>query len=307
MPDPVPGESAEDGERRPAIHEGEISLGAAINRGIGPPSGLLTARVARYPGCQQLVLWLPRPGHAGYGELTVRERANGVRERAPVTSRLSGSVQILFDTLAWPPGEYDIEVAHRDGWRHSIAVRKWPPGLMGNTAGAVDGGQIAAGAVAADSEAADADAAEVRAPIVYRDGFGQVLPDADLELREHALAALARRFARRLRYEGSLRAGVIVYEEGDVRIRFAQEMADGAGRFTIELPDAGQWEGVTGALLSDRDDIVSFVAQRVQREQAGGWRYEITPRAINFYQEAPGRSATACCAPTLAPNSGPSS
>ena len=296
MPEPVPVESAEDRECHANVHEGEITLGEATNRGIGPQPGLLAARFARYPGCQQLVVWLPRPGHSGYGELTVREHGGAVHERSPVTSRLSGSVQILFDTLAWPPGEYDIEVAHQDGWSHAITLRKWPPDSTGHPGGAQEGvparagaggakalDAMAVGANAADDRAADVKTVPASPPIIYYDGFGKIVPDVDLELREQALAALARRFARRLRYEGNFRAGAIVYEDGDVQIRFANEMAGGACRFSIELPDEGRWEAVTGAPLADRDDIVSFVARRVQHEQAGSWRYEITPRAINFY------------------------
>jgi hypothetical protein len=78
-------------------------VGDATNSGGETRSGLLVARFVRYPGCQQLVVWLPQPGHTGYLELVVHQRDRGVRERAPVVSRLSGSVQILFDTLAGRP------------------------------------------------------------------------------------------------------------------------------------------------------------------------------------------------------------
>ncbi|MBP6813495.1 MAG: hypothetical protein KA169_01315 [Burkholderiaceae bacterium] len=279
MSDPMPGAPAE-----PSVdHEGEITLGDATNSGSGALSGLLVARFVRYPGCQQLVVWLPQPGHTGYLELLVHQLGRGVCERAPVSSRLSGSVQILFDTLSWPPGEYRIDVTHAQGGCHSIALRKWPPGAAQHLNGSIV------------PPAPPAPVGPDPRPIVYRDGFGRVVPDADLVLRQQALAALTRRFLRRLRYEGTFRAGAIVYEDGESLIRFAHEMGSGACRLRIRIPAAAHWQSATGTALTERDDIVAFVAECVHREQTGGWRYEITPEAILFY------------GPTVAPNSGPSS
>ena len=268
-------------------HEGDITVGDATNSGGETRSGLLVARFVRYPGCQQLVVWLPQPGHTGYLELVVHQRDRGVRERAPVVSRLSGSVQILFDTLAWPPGDYRIDVSHAQGWCHSLALRKWPPGVAQPMNGPI--------AAVAPEPGLIAPVAPEPEPIVYRDGFGQVVPDADLVLRRQVLAALKRRFLRRLRYEGTFRAGAIVYEDGESQIRFAHEMGRGACRLRVRIPAAAHWQSATGTPLAERDDIVAFVAECVQREQAGGWRYEIAPEAIDFY------------GPTVAPNSGPSS
>jgi len=279
MSDPMPGAPAE-----PSVdHEGEITLGDATNSGSGALSGLLVARFVRYPGCQQLVVWLPQPGHTGYLELLVHQLGRGVCERAPVSSRLSGSVQILFDTLSWPPGEYRIDVTHAQGGCHSIALRKWPPGAAQHLNGSIVPPSPPA-PVAPDPR-----------PIVYRDGFGRVVPDADLVLRQQALAALTRRFLRRLRYEGTFRAGAIVYEDGESQIRFAHEMGSGTCRLRIRIPAVAHWQSATGTPLADRDAIVAFVADCVQREQASGWRYEIAPEAILFY------------GPSVAPNSGPSS
>jgi len=124
-----------------------------------------------------------------------------------------------------------------------------------------------------------------RGPIVYRDGFGNVIPDTDLELRGQAQRDIARMFERRLEYEGNFRAGTIIFIEGDARIRFAHEMTGGAMAFTIEVPSPEHWEGFTKTPLARRDEIVAFVAERVRIEKANSWRYEITDESIDYYED----------------------
>ena len=64
---------------------------------------------------------------------------------------------------------------------------------------------------------------------------------------------------------------------------FENELCGGAVHATIYIPSAAHWEEATGAPLSLRDEIVAFVAERVQQEKAGAWRYRITPTSIDFY------------------------
>jgi hypothetical protein len=120
-------------------------------------------------------------------------------------------------------------------------------------------------------------------PIIYRDGAGNILPNEEQLLREKAAKDLAARFSRRLEYEGNFRAGTIIYVEGELRIRFYHEMGGGECKFYIDIPTAEKWEAQTGAPLSRREEILTFVAQTVQREQASSWRYEIGEREIGFY------------------------
>ena len=122
-----------------------------------------------------------------------------------------------------------------------------------------------------------------RGPIVYRDGFGNIVPDLDLEMREGVRRKLVSTFGRRLEYEGNFRAGTIIYIDGDTRIRFYHEMCGGEMKFSIDVPVVAHWQDATGTPLSQRDDIIAFVAQRVKQEQASSWRYEITANSIDFY------------------------
>ena len=88
-------------------YEGHVVIVGIRNLDAPEGAGLLTLHFVHYPGSQQLTLWLPQSGYQSYGELSVM-RGETVIERGPVRDRLNGSVQILFATLAWPPGDYTI-------------------------------------------------------------------------------------------------------------------------------------------------------------------------------------------------------
>lgn len=246
-------------------HEGHVVIGDIRTSDGGAEAGLPVLRFVHYPGSQQLILWLPKPAHEGYGDLSVTRDGADI-ERGPVSSRMNGSVQILFATLDWPPGGYLIAITHKDGWRHEVELRKLEPGVA----------PPAPEPVASVEEAP-------RGPIVYRDGFGNVIPDLDLEMRAAAGNALARKLSRRVDYEGTYRAGTIIYVDGDVRIAFPHEMCGGSIKFSIETPSAAHWEAATGAPQSSRDEIIMFVAERVKQERASSWSYRITGNSIDFY------------------------
>ena len=145
---------------------------------LGTPDegGLLVARFARYPGSQQLQVWLPRPGREGYTRLQVNHETGRVLEQGRVSDRLSGSVQMMFDTLGWPPGDLELLIEHERGGAHRLKMHKF------------DGEQPPSEPVPPPPPS--------DVPIVYRDGFGRIIPDADLELRARALATLVAEWPR---------------------------------------------------------------------------------------------------------------
>lgn len=254
------------GDVEPETYEGQIAIGD-----IRTPDGPVdlkppTVKFVHYPGSQQLILWLPKPVHEGYDELSVTHDGRDI-ERAPVSSRINGSVQILFATLDWPPGDYRIAITHKDGWRHVVELKKYEADV--------------APPASPPEPAAEPPS---RGPIVYRDGWGNVIPDVDLEMRAQAQRDIARTFGRRLEYEGNYRAGTIIYVDGDKRISFAHEMGGGDVKFSIELPSAEHWEGFTRTPLSERDEIVAFIAERVRIEKANSWRYVIGDESIDYYE-----------------------
>ncbi|HAY06938.1 MAG TPA: hypothetical protein PKV67_08685 [Hyphomonas sp.] len=245
-------------------HEGEILLEDPVNRSAPPGLGVLTAKYVRYPGSQQLVLWLPQDGHAGYRSFRILGPAGDPVEEVEMANRLNGRVQILIDTYPWPPGSYLVTITHQEGWRHELRLRKLAEGE------------------ALPKPPPPPEPEPSKGPIVYRDGAGHILPNLDLEMRARALEKLAARFSRRLEFEGNYRAGTIIYVEGDIRVKFYHEMCGGGVHFSIDVPVAAKWEAETGRPLSERDDIIEFVAAETQRRQARSWRYEIKDNRIDF-------------------------
>ncbi|MBI3367350.1 MAG: hypothetical protein HY021_02510 [Burkholderiales bacterium] len=244
-----------------AAHEGRIEIGAFANIDAPSEIGLLHAEFVRYPGCQQLTVWLPQPGHTGYGRLCVRHGMGLVLEQAEVARRLNGSVQLLWDTLPWPPGALRITIEHSAGWQHLLLLQK----------------------LAAEAPPPPQVPHPPPAPIPFSPPRAVQLSDVERALRQQADRLIAGRLGRHLDYDGNYRAGTITYVEGDLRIALWHEMGGGACKFYIDLPTAAQWEARTGTALARRDEIVAYVAATVQRERAGSWRYEISDDTISFY------------------------
>ena len=118
---------------------------------------------------------------------------------------------------------------------------------------------------------------------VYTDGFGNPMPNEDAIIREKAFRDLTAQFSRHLEYEGTFRGGTITYIEGDLRIPFSHEMYGGKYHFGIDIPSKSQWEARTKTPLSRRQEIIEFLAETVQREQASSWQYEIRETDIAYY------------------------
>ena len=116
----------------------------------------------------------------------------------------------------------------------------------------------------------------------YKDGFGHILPNEDLVLREKVTKELVEQFTRHVTYEGSFRSGYVIYIEGDKRLRFMHDMGDGDCKFYIEIPTEKQWENNTKLPLSRRSDILSFIAHAVQSDHASNWQYEIREDSIYY-------------------------
>ncbi len=120
-------------------------------------------------------------------------------------------------------------------------------------------------------------------PIVYRDGFGNVIPDEDLILRERLNKELERKFSRRVEYEGNLRAGTVIYIDIDTRIEFYNEIGGGNCMVYISVPSEKKWEEHTKTPIDRRKDILEYVAAAVQTQQASNCNFEIKEDAISFY------------------------
>ncbi len=120
-------------------------------------------------------------------------------------------------------------------------------------------------------------------PIVYKDGFGNIIPDEDLIIREKLNKELERKFSRRIEYESNLRSGSVIYIDKDTRIEFSNEMGGGNCMAYLNIPTEDQWEAATKTTLSRRNEILEYIAQVVQLQQASSCYFEIKENEIGFY------------------------
>ncbi len=226
-------------------------------------------RFVHYPDCQQLIIWLTHPGRE-YGNVLLRNSmTEAVIEEWPVTEKLSGSIQLLWDTLMIEPGLYTIEINYKNGWQHIIEIQKLAEGVLP--------------AFKQPEKFSEENENIESEPIIYRDGFGNILENEDLVLREKVKKDIVRKFSRHIEYEGNFRSGTIIYIDNEVRIEFYHEMGGGNCMFYIDIPTEDQWEAVTRTSISERQDIIDFVAARVKSEQASNCNYKIEKASIGYY------------------------
>jgi hypothetical protein len=227
--------------------------------------------VVHYPDCQQLIIWLTYPGREYKNLRLINKETGRVTEEWPVTDKLNGSIKLIWDTLTIAPGSYSIEIDWEKGWQHRITIRKYEEGDIQEKK------QTDSVTTTANEENE-----ENNGPIVYRDGFGNIIPDEDLILREKVNKDLIRKFSRRIQYEGTFRAGTIIYVDGDIRIRLSHEMGGGNCMFYIDVPTPQQWEAQTKTPLAERNEILEYIARTVQMQQASNCNFEITNDTIVF-------------------------
>lgn len=275
-----------------AEYEGIIEINRIANAGDRADEiGTLTARFVRYPGSQQLTVWLPESAWNGYGNIRLTDlHTQQVVEEKAVTSLINGSVMLLWDTLAWTPGDYLLEIEHPKEGKHELQLRK-----------------LVEGEVVPKEKTVEMDMATAEHPSLASDLLptsSSNQPDSiqnnsantdhqaeDLMIRAKALEAIKNIFVKkfeelnspRIEYTGTVRAGSVTYIEGDIRIGFWHEMGGGDCKLFINVPTSDNWEAVTQTPLSRRDEILRFVANSVRREQAPSWRYEIRDNEIVYF------------------------
>lgn len=230
-----------------------------------------SVRFVHYPDSQQLLIWLTHPGRE-YGNLRLRDRnTKKIIEEWPVADKLNGSIQLCWDSLSIAPGNYTIEIDWSNGWQHHIEIQKFKTGITPKKK------------VSSEGEKLKKISEEKNEPVQYRDGFGKIIENEDMVLRDKLKKDIARKFSRRISYEGNVRAGTIIYMDNDIRIEFPHEMGGGNCMFYIDIPTEKLWEAGTKTPLSARKEILQFVAETVRAEQASGCNFEIKDDTIGFY------------------------
>ena len=270
-------------------NEGIIEITSIKNTGSNASSiGTLTARFVRYPGCQQLSVWLPEYGGNGYGEYLITEvNNNKILDKGNVADKISGTILMTWETISWPAGEYIIEINHPKEGSHVLHFKK-----------------LEEDAIVPKDKIVEMPVAKAKSPSlgkslipkkvrknnnndslwkVYTDGFGNPIPNEDRMIRDRVFEDLVIKFSRRIEFEGSYRSGYVTFIEGDLRIRFLHEMYGGEFKFGIEIPEESKWEEVTKVPLARRQEIIEWLAEAVQREQASTWQYIIREKDIAYF------------------------
>lgn len=153
-------------------HNGIIELGTIENTGDNADQlGILQAQFVHYADCQQLQVWLPELGRNGYGSYRIIDKnTQTIIEIALVEDKLSGSIKMLFDTLGLPDSDYVLEIDHPKGGKHVLHFQKFAENFIPQKPKPIE-------PVAEKSDTLWR---------VYKDGFGNPIPNEDQILRENA-------------------------------------------------------------------------------------------------------------------------
>ncbi len=258
--------------------------------------GTLTARFVRYPGCQQLQVWLPESGYGGYGQIRLIDFVDNILiEEYPVANKLNGSVQMLWDTLTWRPGQYRIEIEHPGKGLHYLYCTKREVDSYIPENGIVEMPMARAGSpslvtdLVPKQELTEEDSSDSLWKI-YMDGFGNPIPNFDQQIRDRAFEGLKESFESipeedeaELEFDDKGRGGYISYIYKEISIRFWYEGGAGDCKMFIEVPGKNVWEKETGVPLEKRREVLLFVASGVKRHFAVAWRFEIDDCSISLF------------------------
>ena len=234
-------------------------------------------RFVHYPDCQQMIIWLPEY-YSNYDYLLIRKKkTEEIIFEKKVSEVINGSIQIIIDSLFILPGAYELIITNISGDKHIIEFIKRDEDYILPIALGENQSASSLQKLLNEIEA------EEHEPIIYRDGTGKILPNEDLELKAKILNNIVGKFTRRIEYEGNLRAGSIIYIEGDKRVKFDTEMGGGNCLFFVFIPASEQWEKATKLPISERVNILEFIAISANRDQASSCYYEITEDYITYY------------------------
>lgn len=125
-------------------------------------------KFVHYPDCQQLIIWLPEH-YNNYSTISIVD--SGSEENIfqnNINDIISGSTKIIIDSLFIRPGNFVVSIQANCGLTHEIYFNK------------LKEGEKVPPAPVAPVEDDDA----VKEPIVYRDGFGNIIKDDDSRWRD---------------------------------------------------------------------------------------------------------------------------
>lgn len=285
------------------IQNGIIRFLALKNE--GPQSSgdkTISVQFVRYPGSQQLILWLPESIYTGY--TTYQLWSDGqVIESDHLSNKMSGSVQLILDTKFWMPGDYIIQIDHQNGLKHLLEFRKdSEPDATDKTpiyvTGVLDGVNfdqyLRESKMGKENKNRNSPANE---EITFNRDDIQLpshMTEDEYFLRKQALDILDNVYEKifkqdpddpKLEYLDQGRAGTILLLTDGRKIPFYYEMGAFPVQYYIEVPSSDKWEELTNIPLKKRRETLLFIAHQVRKDQAPSWRFEIGENAILYYAD----------------------
>ena len=223
-----------------------------------------------YPDCQQLIMWLPNDGYKYQTfKMIDLDRSQMIIED-PIQNRLSGSIQIIMDSLEFLPAHYCIEVDMAEIITHKLYFQKLEPNI-----------EIEEKPLMNPIPEPVSDLLKDRRR--YYDSAGKLIPD-DIDFRESKMNELFSAQDKKLEIDEQGRSGTIHYIEGNINIPFDYEFGGGNCIVYIFIPTEVQWFAATGIPLERRKEIIEFVAVTIKLQKVPNSSVIITDQYISYYE-----------------------
>lgn len=89
---------------------------------------------------------------------------------------------------------------------------------------------------------------------------------------------------QQLFYHNQGRGGTVVYKDAVSEIRFDFEFGGGNCVAIIFIPSPDTWDAATNRALSEREEIVTFVAKQSLHDQVSQGYYQISEQYIELFR-----------------------
>jgi hypothetical protein len=268
-------------------------------------------RIIHYPDSQQLYFHMPQYAyHAGH--FTLIDGSTGeIMEQTPVRDKLNGSTMILMDTLPLKPGFYTIEADWPNGWTHQIKFIKFIAGLSVNNLPASPG-HVEMTLQRKETQVLPAYIQPVSRQWEIQDvrpeeaGNGYKLPPGNVSVvqnnLEHRLfdsngleienginsnarmKDISSELTPSVKYYQNGRGGTITYSESETSIILDWEFAAGNAVVLILIPEEEHWAAATKTPLDRRNEILTYVAEQVIRDQVPSGHFAFYSNTISIYR-----------------------
>lgn len=266
-------------------------------------------RVIHYPDCQQLMFHMPRYAYDAGAYRLINNVTGELIENVRVRDHLSGSTQVLLDTLPYKPGFYTIEAVWPDGWTHQIRFIKFIEGYPEasyenpprNVELAIKNQECHLMPAPVETIQEKKTVSQIKKPkpypnYVHPPGNVTVIQN-EKEYRtfdsngveiENGIDMksfkrdLALKFGAVAEYTQDGRGGKIYYAENDLSMEFYWEFGGGNAVVVIDIPEEKYWEAQTKTPLAERYGFLSRMTERVIQDKAPGCHFQMYSNSISI-------------------------